>query len=100
MFKGEKADLVIFGFVLIMIILVSGLFSCMVHVVSRQSGKLILIKSRRNANNKQKSLANKRVLLHPPKAKDEDRVDNDDDDYEEADCRCYSASAAKEDILY
>ena len=95
MFKGEKADLVMFGFVLIMIILVSGLFSCMVHVVSRQSGKLILSNRARRIggqNRGQKSAAAKRFLF--------DGNEKEIGDYEEADCRCYSASAAKEDILY
>ena len=39
MFDSERGDLIMFGFVLIIVCLVSGLYSCMVNVVAKQQRK-------------------------------------------------------------
>lgn len=77
MFGNEKMDILLFAFLLIMLILVSGLFSCMVNSIAKQNGKRIGERGKRNSR---LGLINQEELAKM--------------------CRCYSETATKEDILY
>ena len=81
MFRGEKVDICMFGFILVIICIVSGLFSCLVNVISKQAKS-----SFQNRN---------RYLLLPSSSSAADTPDT-----RSTMCRNYSATAAREDILY
>lgn len=72
LFKGNNVDICMFGFVLVIICLISALFSCLVASIPRQHMKSAQARRRRNLQDGDKKRP----------------------------CVCYSASAEKEDILY
>ena len=76
MFRGEKVDICMFGFIVVIICIVSGLFSCLVNVISKQ----------------QRGYRKRRYLFSEVEMEDKIRRKHGG--------QCYSATAAREDILY
>ena len=124
--SGDKTDVRMFGFILIIICLISGLFSCLVNVISKQGRKAAFAGNGVGAPIGPEYQVRKRFLdpevvtRGAPSSRErrsaldanaEEEEDDDDVGVSSSSnssrsirshhrCDCYSATAIREDILY